>query len=205
MFSMGANVTTDTSTILIIDELSSTITYNPPYSLLGEPEEPVNANFGGLVQVFQTDYYIDTRYDGTPKYSPSTHRKISINFPTLNLPAEVSAFNPVYDIGPFQMFGTEITGYEWDVCTTLVALGYMCSNNSISTGIPETLSGIFNGTQLTVDGHLWRSNSFEGYYSFHIEASPVPLPGTLVLFASGIIAAFGSRRLKRSNRNTRSC
>lgn len=189
--SMGANITTNTSTILVIDESSSILTYNPPSIYLGEPEELVNFNFGGLVQVFQTDYYIDTRYDGRPTYSPSTYRNISINFPVLDLPSEVSAFNPAYNIGPFQMFGTEISGHEWNFCTVQTAIGNMCSNTVHYTGVPEDLTGTFDGSHLTADGYL-SHDLFEGYYSFHIEASLVPLPGALVLFVSGIIVAFAS-------------
>ena len=202
--SIGANVTTDTSTILIIDESSSVLTYNPSSINWGEPEESISVNFGGSVQVFQTDYYIDTRYDGTPTYSPSIYRKISINFPTLELSAEVSDFNPIYNIGPFQMNGTEITGYEWDFCSIESAMGYMCSNTIYRSGIAEDLTGTFDGTNLTIDGYLGHGWG-DSYYSFYIEASPVPLPGGLVLFASGVLMVFGSLKFKALKRIDRTC
>ncbi len=201
LLSMGANVTIDTSTILVIDESSSTLTYNSPSMYWDESEELITAKFGGLVEVFQTDYYIDTRYDGTPTYSPSTLRRISINFTTLELPPEVSDFNPVYDIGPFRMYGVEIPGYEWSFCAIEIAMGNMCSETIFRMGEPEDLTGTFDGTDLIVDGHLGHGRS-DSYYSFHIEASSVPLPGGIILFASGVIAAFGLLRLKRTNIST---
>lgn len=197
LLAAGANTATDTTTILIINESSSILTYNPSY--WDEPRELINANFGGLVRVLQTDYYIDTKHDGTPSYEPLTLRNISINFPTLDLPPEVSGFSPIYSIGPFNMFGTEISGFEWNFCALETAMGYMCSNTTLHWGVPESLVGTFDGTHLIIDGYLSHDWS-GGYYSFHVEASPVPLPSALALFASGIAAAFGMLRFKASNK-----
>ena len=81
--------------------------------------------------------------------------------------------------------------------TFLHGLAIRASDTTYHLGIPEALSGTFDGTELVVDGHPGYG-ILDGHYSFHIEAAQVLVPPGLVLFASGFVIVFMLRKRYRS-------
>lgn len=174
----------DTIKLMRIDGLISNITYNNYSSILNGAQYTIQGTF-------------EMRFIEPPQPQPwIIPIPASGNLRLQNFDLTVGAL-PDIDFS-LPTYASEITGSaiigDTNPCTWETTPG-----TCISAGKWDAFTGIFDGNKLTLTGKDYLSLHSSPNYSYSIVATVVPLPGSFILFLSGVVTLLFSKNKSLSN------
>ncbi|WNB74885.1 hypothetical protein [Methylomonas koyamae] len=171
-----------------IDASRSSLTFNPGAVVFGNPAAEAEIyQLSGFFDVTFEHYWWDYQVEGSASQDVQTYSSDWIRLAKPDVMANGTALPanfafPAYFIG---MIGSNEFAGDNLVCTMPLGPNASCSGSS--NGPFPSLAGHLSANAISFDGSQpYPEGSLFSGYTYHIEASVVPLPAAFWLFASGL-------------------
>ncbi|MGZ0078424.1 hypothetical protein [Methylomonas sp. YC3] len=183
----GSDFIKTATTHYIIDNAASSATYQPSFILIGPYGGEAAENFGpfSISGSFDVERYQSTTNSETTNRILFTNAHVTLNGATHS-----------FDFPSFFSAMTSDTAFQTlvlpDLCSSIP--GGVCA--TMPNLNPSSWSGTLSNQSISIDGFAAVDNIKAGY-SYHIQASVVPLPASVWLFASALGLAGITQRKQR--------
>ncbi|OAH98956.1 hypothetical protein A1353_21505 [Methylomonas methanica] len=194
----GSDFIKTATTHYVINSAGSSATYTPSFIVLGADGSEPSENFGpfSISGSFDVERYQSTASPSATPASGEITDKILFTNANVTLNGAIHSF----DFPSFLSAMTSDTAFQSEPgslgCS--VPPGFIPSCVTMPNPNPSSWSGILSNQSISMDGFAAVDNIRAGY-TYHIQASVVPLPGAVWLFASVLGLAGIAQRKRRSH------
>lgn len=194
----GADYIKTATTHYLINSAGSSATYTPSFIVIGADGSEPSENFGpfSISGSFDVERYQSTASPSATPASSGITDKLLFTNANVTLNGAIHSF----DFPSFFSLMTSDTVFQSEPASVgcSVPLGFIASCVTMPNPNPSSWSGTLSNQAISMDGFAAVDNLRAGY-TYHIQASVVPLPGAVWLFASVLGLVGIGQRKRRSN------
>jgi len=192
----GSDFIKTATTHYVINSAESFATYIPSFIVIGADGSEPSENFGpfSIAGSFDVERYQSTANPSATPASGGIADKLLFTNANVTLNGAIHSF----DFPSFFSLMTSGTAFHSESASSgcPVPLGLIASCVTMPTPNPSSWYGTLSDESVSMDGFAAVDNIKAGY-SYHIQASVVPLPGAVWLFASALGMAGITQRKQR--------